>query len=61
MSTLIRNLSAATLLCLFCLPSIGADTSTKKQTEVKSEKKYQDARTLDGKKPRACDFKISLS
>ena len=58
-----RNILAATVLALFSLTSTGAATSdsTEKPVVVKVKKKVQEARTLDGKKPKACDFRISLS
>ena len=58
-----RNILATTVLALFSLASTGAATSssTEKPVVVKVKKKVQEARTLDGKKPRACDFRISLS
>lgn len=61
MTIIIRSVAVAAILSLFSLTSFGADTSTNKQIKVKSEKTYQDARTKDGKKPLACNFKISLS
>jgi hypothetical protein len=59
----IRNLLAVTALGLFSLTSTGADTHKDSKVAVKAEKAktVQEAHTLDGKKPKACDFRISLS
>jgi hypothetical protein len=59
----LRNLLAATVLGLFSLTSTSADTNNGSKVAVKAEKtkKVQEAYTLDGKKPKACDFRISLS
>ena len=59
----LRNLVAVTVLGLFSLASTGAETHKGGKVAVKAEKtkKVQEAYTLDGKKPKACNFRISLS
>lgn len=59
----LRNLLAVTALGLFSLTSTGADIHKGSTVAVKAEKtkKVQEAYTLDGKKPKACNFRISLS
>jgi hypothetical protein len=63
MIKVVRNLLTITALVLFSLTSTGATTTTNKDNAavVKDKKKVQEAYTLDGKKPKACDFRISLS
>jgi len=61
MKTFSRHIAILAILSLFSLPAMSTDTTTKKQAETKTEKKHQEARTLDGKKPQACNFRISLS
>ncbi len=59
----LRNLLAVTALGLFSLTSTGAETNKDSTVAVKAEKAktVQEAYTLDGKKPKACNFRISLS
>ena len=61
MNKAVRNLVAATLLGLFSLSSTGAETSKDVSAAVKAKKPVVEAHTLDGKKPKACNFRISLS
>ncbi len=61
MYTALRNVLLVTALGLFSLTSTATESSKAASSAVKAEKKVQEARTLDGKKPKACNFRISLS
>jgi hypothetical protein len=61
MHAAIRNLLVVMALGLFSLTTTGAENSKATTGAVKAKKIVVDARTLDGKKPKACNFRISLS
>lgn len=61
MVRMLRNLFAVSLIALYSFSSIAIDPQSEKETKVESKKQVQEARTLDGKKVKACDFRISLS
>ncbi len=61
MRTTLRTLLTTMVLGLFSLTSTGAESSKDNKAATKTGKDIQEARTLDGKKPKACNFKISLS
>ena len=61
MFKVVRNVFRVSALAMFSLSASAAETSKDSTAAKKSEKQVQEARTLDGKKPKACAFKISLS